>query len=230
VFLPVFVVAAVVFFTTRAGSSGWTIGGHRPPTVDAEIQTAAALVGALSGLISAATGLLLAISKFTEIRQRRRSRAARRNAGTHPLALKAIGRSGDDRCPTCHGTGTVSGPDLGPYRQRVACIACMGTGWLHITTANVEEVTTAIAANVGEVTTAIAANVGEVTTAIAANVGEVTTPIAANVGEVTTPIAANVGEVTTPIAANVEEVTTVIKVHPKSADEETHRLTGSSSE
>jgi hypothetical protein len=175
VFLPVFVVAAVGFFTTSAGSSEWTIGGHRPASVDAEIQTAAALVGALSGFISAATGLLLAISKFTEIRQRRRSRAASRNAATVPQTGKAIGRSGDDRCPTCHGTGTVSGPDLGPYRQRGACIACMGTGWLHVTTANVEEVTTVI-------------------------------------------------------AANVEEVTTVIKVPRQSADEETRRLTGSSSE
>src|SRR5262245_45107865 len=75
VFLPVFVVAAVAFFATSARSSEWAIGGPRPPSVsDAEIQTAAGLVGALSGLISAVTGLLLAISKFTEIRERRRSR------------------------------------------------------------------------------------------------------------------------------------------------------------
>jgi hypothetical protein len=175
VFLPVFVVAAVAFFITR--SSGWTIGGPRPHSVsDAEIRTGAALVGALSGLISLATGLLLVISKFAEISQRRRSRrASRRNAATHPQAPKATGRSADSRCPTCHGTGTVAGPDLGPYRQRVACVACLGTGWLHVTAANVEEVTTRI--QVDEVTTAIRADVDEVTTRIAVNAEEVTKAI-----------------------------------------------------
>jgi hypothetical protein len=167
VFLPVFVLAAVAFLATHGRSAQWTIGGPRPRSVsDAEIQTASVLVGALSGFICAATVGLLSISKVIEIRHRMRSRAASRKAGTQPQALKAIGRSGDDRCPTCHGTGTVSGPDLGPYRQRVACIACMGTGWLHLSAANVHDETTRI--QVDEVTTVIAPSADEVTTAIKA--------------------------------------------------------------
>jgi hypothetical protein len=175
VFLPAFVVAALALIVTR--SSGWTIGGRRPHSVsEAEFRTGALLVGALSGVISLATCLLLVISGFTEMSRRRRNRrASRRDAATHPQAPKAIGRSADDRCPTCHGTGIVSGPDLGPYRQRAACIPCMGTGWLHVTAANVEDVTTRI--QVDEVTTAIKANVDEVTTRIAVNAEDVTKAI-----------------------------------------------------